>query len=1335
MDAAQSNQTKFVLYFAAALLLTAPFQASAQTLNVSTTSLTLGSSACNNSQTVSLTSSGGSNSPVTFSVAVNYPNGTANGDNNGNWLYTTVSGVGTTSTGTPFTDNTGQNGVTLNVGLNRSLLSTSDTGQVIVTPTNPAATPITITVFYSQNTSCGGNTGSISNNFITVTPGNVSLTSGTSGSDSVTLGIQNITGSGYAFNIQLSPTNSWLTVTYSSVTISPNGTTSLTVAGSASQTNGVGTYNGTISLSPQTGYGGTTLNIPVVFTVTSGSSSGGGNSTGTLTVNGATSSTFTDTFEYVAPNPPSSQCIPIQDTAANANSYTATASTSNGGSWLFVNNQITSTTPQLLAPSYNACVNLSLNPGVAYGLASGAYQGSVAITSSSGSTATINVNYYVSAGAAQGVSVSAQGQSGSALVFVFPNVPSNSTVIQQQNLTVTGVQGVLLGTPNITGQANGFSLSNPTANGNSLTFTVTSNATGLVTGVYASTITLTSTANNQTGTTTITVVQPVGQGGTTTTGGGTTTSQVAPQTLAFQQQFGSSYWTSAKEAQAVTITGAQGTQWSASIVYASGSAWLNFDSASSGTFGSGPATLLVDLSNGVTSLQPQASAYQATVSIVTPGGTINVAVSLLVTAANTPVLLGYPASTTFNATTGTNPANQTATIVGSDNTASTNSPPISAGAPTATWLTATTSGNTLTLAANPSGLGTGIYSATVPVTASAYSNAVNYPVIMIVNGGGNGGTTGPLTLSPPSLNFTNVTSQISQTFNVSASSSTQFTLSSSESTCTSSTWLQVVNGGYSANSTPQGISVTVNPAGINTGSTCTGVLSLVTTGSNGGTQTVTVSMTVGTSSGSGNVTVTPTTLSFPYTAGGTVPAAQTVTIVNAISGTASISFSVATSETNGTGVTWLQASTSSAQTPYNSPGLSISVAPGNLPANTYTGTVTITPTGGTAVVINVTMTISATATVTATPTTVTWNYIAGGNAPTGATIQVSAGGAVAPFTATAVSTGGWLQVSPISGNTPNTGTANLTVSTVASALASLLPSATPYTGTITVQGVTQGGNQATGTTVINVSLTVSAPLPVISGIINTASGVGGTSNVTVSPGEIISLFAPNNGQNPFGPSTAVQLSSTTCPSPCTVVPNNMGGVQVFFLPGNFAAPLLYVSGSQINAVVPYQVAGIGNLSVEVKYLGQTSNAFPLTVATTSPGLFSAVGSTQAAAYQYDTQGNGSYNSAATPAKAGWTLVLYVTGEGVVVPAATSGGVTQFNSSANPPVPVPAAGAPTVRIGPQPATVSFYGEAPGFVSGLMQLNVVVPAGAGTGAVPVVVTVGGNSTQAGTTVALQ
>ena len=46
----------------------------------------------------------------------------------------------------------------------------------------------------------------------------------------------------------------------------------------------------------------------------------------------------------------------------------------------------------------------------------------------------------------------------------------------------------------------------------------------------------------------------------------------------------------------------------------------------------------------------------------------------------------------------------------------------------------------------------------------------------------------------------------------------------------------------------------------------------------------------------------------------------------------------------------------------------------------------------------------------------------------------------------------------------------------------------------------------------------------------------------------------------------------------------------------------------------------------------------------------------------------------------------------------------------------------VTIDGRPAAVRFYGEAPNLVSGLMQVNVEVPADTRSGDVPVVVTVG-------------
>ena len=60
---------------------------------------------------------------------------------------------------------------------------------------------------------------------------------------------------------------------------------------------------------------------------------------------------------------------------------------------------------------------------------------------------------------------------------------------------------------------------------------------------------------------------------------------------------------------------------------------------------------------------------------------------------------------------------------------------------------------------------------------------------------------------------------------------------------------------------------------------------------------------------------------------------------------------------------------------------------------------------------------------------------------------------------------------------------------------------------------------------------------------------------------------------------------------------------------------------------------------------------------------------------------------------------------------------------------------TVTIDGQPTTYSYAGGIEGVVEGIMQLNVVVPASARSGTVPIVVTIGANSTQSGVTVSVK
>jgi trimeric autotransporter adhesin len=93
----------------------------------------------------------------------------------------------------------------------------------------------------------------------------------------------------------------------------------------------------------------------------------------------------------------------------------------------------------------------------------------------------------------------------------------------------------------------------------------------------------------------------------------------------------------------------------------------------------------------------------------------------------------------------------------------------------------------------------------------------------------------------------------------------------------------------------------------------------------------------------------------------------------------------------------------------------------------------------------------------------------------------------------------------------------------------------------------------------------------------------------------------------------------------------------------------------------------------------------------------------------------------------------MTGEGQTAPAGMTGKVTTV--SATPPLTPQPVLPVAVLIGGQPASVAFYSEAPGLVSGVMQLNVQIPESAPSGDVPILVSVGGNSTQNGVTISVQ
>jgi len=219
-----------------------------------------------------------------------------------------------------------------------------------------------------------------------------------------------------------------------------------------------------------------------------------------------------------------------------------------------------------------------------------------------------------------------------------------------------------------------------------------------------------------------------------------------------------------------------------------------------------------------------------------------------------------------------------------------------------------------------------------------------------------------------------------------------------------------------------------------------------------------------------------------------------------------------------------------------------------------------------------------------------------------------------------------------------------------------------------------------------------------------------------SPGEIVTLAGFNIGPLPL---TLAAIDPTT-----GRIATTLSGARVLF--DGMPAPIVYVTATQLSAIVPYEVAGETSTSVQLVFNGQTSAPLSIPVVAAAPGLFSAneSGQGQGAILNQD----GSYNSDSNPAHPGDTIVLFATGEGQTIPAGVTGQIAA-TSLPKPVLPV------SVTIGGMPAVLAYYGAAPNLVAGLCQINVRLPAGISPGDQPVIVTVGSARSQQNLTVAVQ
>jgi len=240
-----------------------------------------------------------------------------------------------------------------------------------------------------------------------------------------------------------------------------------------------------------------------------------------------------------------------------------------------------------------------------------------------------------------------------------------------------------------------------------------------------------------------------------------------------------------------------------------------------------------------------------------------------------------------------------------------------------------------------------------------------------------------------------------------------------------------------------------------------------------------------------------------------------------------------------------------------------------------------------------------------------------------------------------------------------------------------------------------------------------APPAAISAIYN---GAGGQSTA-VAPGEVVTIVGQTVGASPAVSGTIPALGN---------LGSTLAATSVTF--NGLPAPILYSSSVQTSVVVPYGLAGSGTASVVMKTTGgQTTAAFSIPVVATVPGVFAVNGGGTGAAVVLNQ--DGTLNSATNGAAKGSVVVLFATGEGQTAPAGQDGLVLTTDVFREPLLPV------SLTIGGVTAQVLYAGSAPGGLSGVMEVEALVPATAASGADAVVLTVGTVNSQGNMTVSIK
>jgi uncharacterized protein (TIGR03437 family) len=191
----------------------------------------------------------------------------------------------------------------------------------------------------------------------------------------------------------------------------------------------------------------------------------------------------------------------------------------------------------------------------------------------------------------------------------------------------------------------------------------------------------------------------------------------------------------------------------------------------------------------------------------------------------------------------------------------------------------------------------------------------------------------------------------------------------------------------------------------------------------------------------------------------------------------------------------------------------------------------------------------------------------------------------------------------------------------------------------------------------------------------------------LAPGEVVAIYGSN---------LAIQNATATV----APLPTSLAGVSVLI--GGIPAPLYFVSPTQVNAQVPYELAPGVQYQIQVNANGALSTSGSIQIVSVAPGV---------AAYpsgQIIAQHAADYSlvSETSPARPGEYVVLYLAGLGATDNVVATGAAAPSSPLSHPLI------APSVTLNGGSVPVGFAGLTPTSV-GLYQIDLQIPANAPTG----------------------